>query len=191
MIDNIVYFPPYLLLIIKKGIVFKDFKVWKDTIEIPGRSDFRRFVWLFKNLKEYRTVFYWRIGRLGRIMSFFYKAHPCLYIQVSPQKVGEGLVIQHGHSTVILIESCGKNCQIWQNVTLGKKYSGVDQKKPRIGDNVKICAGAIVLGDISVGNNVTIGAATLVLKNVPDNCTVVGNPARIIRRNGVAVNEPL
>ena len=144
-----------------------------------------------KNLKEYRTVFYWRIGRKSRYIRWLASAHPTLYIQVSPNNVGKGFVIQHGHSTIVLIKSCGDNCQIWQNVTLGKKQSGDKQPIPSIGNNVKICAGAIILGDVHIGDNSTIGAGSIVLKDVPDNCVVVGNPARIIKRNGIAVNEKL
>ena len=57
-----------------------------------------------------------------------------------------------------------------------------------IGNNVRICTGAIVLGEIHVGDNVTIGAGSVVVKNVPDNCVVVGNPARIVKQNGETVN---
>ena len=60
-----------------------------------------------------------------------------------------------------------------------------------IGNNVKITAGAKVLGDINVGNNVIVGANCVVLKNIPDNCTVVGVPAKIIKRNGLVVNEKI
>ena len=52
-------------------------------------------------------------------------------------------------------------------------------------------AGALILGDIHIGDNVIVGAGTVVTKSVPNNCTVVGNPARIIRRDGIKVNEPL
>lgn len=57
-----------------------------------------------------------------------------------------------------------------------------DSTRPVIGDNVKICTGAIVCGDITIGNNVIIGAGSVVFKSIPDNCVVVGNPARIIKR---------
>ena len=69
--------------------------------------------------------------------------------------------------------------------------SGDHQPVPTIGNNVKICAGAIVIGDVHIGDNSTIGAGAIVLKDVPDNCIVVGNPARIIKRNGNVVNEAL
>ena len=91
---------------------------------------------------------------------------------------GGGLFIQHGHSTRIEAESIGENCQIWHNVTIVKKFSG--GMRPRIGNNVKICTGACVLGDIHIGDNVTVGANAVVLSHIPDNCIAVGIPARII-----------
>lgn len=55
-------------------------------------------------------------------------------------------------------------------------------------NNVKICTGAVVIGDITVGNNVTIEAGSIVVKSIPDNCIVYENPARIINKNGEKVN---
>lgn len=57
-----------------------------------------------------------------------------------------------------------------------------------IGNNVMICAGSIVIGNVDIGDNVTIGAAAVVTKDVPDNCVVAGNPARIIKKDGQIVN---
>ena len=54
-----------------------------------------------------------------------------------------------------------------------------------------ICTGAIVIGDINIGDGTTIGAGAVVIKNVPPHCVVVGNPARIIKRNGIRVDETL
>ena len=74
----------------------------------------------------------------------------------------------------------GKNCSIYQNVTLG-----CDQKAPgnvpTLGDNVCVFANAVVFGKIKIGNNVTIGAGSVVFRDIPDNVTVAGNPARIIK----------
>lgn len=104
-----------------------------------------------------------------------------LYIPYS-QKIGDGLIIQHGFSTIINCEKMGTNCQIWQGVTIGKSRSGKDEKRPIIGNNVKICAHSIVIGDIVIGDDVTIGAGCVVTKSIPSNCIVVGNPARIIKK---------
>lgn len=74
----------------------------------------------------------------------------------------------------------GKNCVIFQNVTIG---AGTDGKVPKIGNNVIFYANAIAFGDITIGDNVIIGAGCVVTKSIPENSVVVGNPARIIRQN--------
>lgn len=72
----------------------------------------------------------------------------------------------------------GENCRIYQNVTIGE----VDRKAPVIGDNCLIGAGAVIIGDIQVGNYAKIGAGAVVNENVPDYCTVVPQPVRMIER---------
>jgi len=74
----------------------------------------------------------------------------------------------------------GKNCSIYQNVTIGPK-SSADNKSPTIGDNVRIYANACVIGDIKIGDNAVIGAGSVVTHDVPANAVVAGNPAKIIK----------
>ena len=80
----------------------------------------------------------------------------------------------------------GKNCILYQNVTIGGKdfpnHAGNPANYPQIGDNVVIYPGAFVAGPITIGNNCIIGANTVVFGNVPDNCMVSGNPAKITPR---------
>ena len=107
---------------------------------------------------------------------------------IGGKEIGPGLFIQHGFSTIISAKSIGKDCWINQQVTIG--YSNV-MDCPVIGDNVTINAGAKVIGKVSIGNNSKVGANAVVVKDVPENCTVVGVPAYIVRRNGMRVNEKL
>ena len=68
----------------------------------------------------------------------------------------------------------GKNCRIYQNVTIGE----VERRAPAVGDNCLIGAGAVLIGGIRIGDNVKIGAGAVVHTDVPDNCTMVPPPAR-------------
>ncbi|MDO4975407.1 MAG: serine acetyltransferase [Alphaproteobacteria bacterium] len=76
----------------------------------------------------------------------------------------------------------GKNCTIWQNVTIGVAFSKRHKREfPIICDNVQIYANSVVLGGITIGNNAIVGAGSVVIDDVPDGATVAGNPARIIK----------
>lgn len=72
----------------------------------------------------------------------------------------------------------GKNCRIYQNVTIGE----VNREAPIIGDNCLIGAGAVIIGNIRIGNHVYIGAGAVVRKDIPDNYTVIAQPMRLIER---------
>jgi serine O-acetyltransferase len=94
--------------------------------------------------------------------------------------VGQNFRIDHfGGIVVSGFASFGDDCVIRNGVTIGLRHP--DQPEaPRIGNNVSVGAGAKILGAITIGNNVEIGANAVVLKDVPDDCTAVGIPARII-----------
>lgn len=115
-------------------------------------------------------------------------------IEIHPgAKIGKGFFIDHGTGVVIgETAEIGKNCVMFQNVSLGGTGKEKGKRHPTIGNNVLIGTGAILLGAIKVGNNVKIGANALVInKDVPDNCTIVGSPARIVRLNNKKVNIKL
>ena len=76
----------------------------------------------------------------------------------------------------------GKNCTIYQNVTIGKKkYGFFEDKNTVIGDNVTIFANACIIGNVTIGDNAMIGAGAIVLEDVPANAVVVGSPAKVIK----------
>ncbi|SDZ25524.1 serine O-acetyltransferase [Proteiniborus ethanoligenes] len=96
-------------------------------------------------------------------------------------KIGEGVFIDHGIGVVIgETAEIGNNVTIYQGVTLGGTGKDCGKRHPTIGNNVVVSSGAKVLGPFRVGDNSKIGAGSVVLKEVPPNCTVVGIPGRIV-----------
>ena len=112
-------------------------------------------------------------------------------IEIHPgAKIGRGLVIDHGMGVVIgETAEVGDNCTIYQGVTLGGTGKDVGKRHPTLGNNVLVGAGAKVLGPLKIGDNVKIAANAVVLKEIPDNCTAAGIPARIVRRAGRKVDD--
>lgn len=99
-------------------------------------------------------------------------------IEIHPgAQIGRKLYIDHGMGIVIgETATIGDNCTIFHGVTLGGTGKNINKRHPDIGNNVFIGSGAKVLGPIKIGNNVKIGANSVVLKDIPDNSTVVGVP---------------
>lgn len=110
-------------------------------------------------------------------------------IEIHPgAKIGEGFFIDHGTGVVIgETTEIGNNVTLYQGVTLGGTGKEKGKRHPTIGNDVVIGAGAIVLGSITIGDKVQIGAGSVVIHPVPPNCTVVGVPGRIVKRNGLKV----
>ena len=110
-------------------------------------------------------------------------------IEIHPgAKIGKGLFIDHGMGVVIgETTEIGDNCLLYQGVTLGGTGKDKGKRHPTLGNNVIVGSGAKVLGPFYVGDNAKIAAGAVVLEEVPPDCTAVGVPARVVRRNGQRV----
>jgi len=100
-------------------------------------------------------------------------------------RIGPGFRLDHGQALVINDGTVfGANCTVRNSTTIGNKRlkDGTYSRAPRFGDRVDIGANAVIIGPITIGNDVAIGAGAVVLKDVPANSVVVGNPGRIIPR---------
>lgn len=117
------------------------------------------------------------ISHLGRMLTG---------VEIHPgAAIGPGFFIDHGMGVVIGETSeIGRNVTLYQGVTLGGTGKQKGKRHPTLGDHVVIGANATVLGNIKLGNNVKVGAGSVVVTSVPDNCTVVGVPAEIVRIQG-------
>ncbi len=107
-------------------------------------------------------------------------------IEIHPgATIGRRLVIDHGTGIVIgETAEIGDDCLLYQGVTLGGTGKDVGKRHPTLGNNVMVGSGAKVLGPFRVGDNARIAANSVVLREVPDNATVVGVPGRVVRISG-------
>lgn len=110
-------------------------------------------------------------------------------IEIHPgATIGKGLFIDHG-SGVIIGETAilGDNITLYQGVTLGGTGKEVGKRHPTLEDNVMISAGAKIIGSFTIGENSKVGAGSVVLKEVPPNCTVVGVPGHIVKKDNISI----
>lgn len=107
-------------------------------------------------------------------------------IEIHPgAAIGKGLFIDHGMGVVIGETSViGDNVTLFQGVTLGGTGKEKGKRHPTLGSNIVVGTGAKVLGNIKVGDGVMIGANAVVVKDVPDDSTVVGVPGRVVKKEG-------
>jgi serine O-acetyltransferase len=112
-------------------------------------------------------------------------------IEIHPgAKIGKGLMIDHGMGVVIgETAEIGDNCTLYQGVTLGGTGKDIGKRHPTLGNNVMVGSGAKVLGPFTIGDNTKIASNAVVLNEIPSGCTAVGIPAKVVRREGVKVDD--
>ncbi len=157
------------------------FEIWLTYSGLHAIHSYRKAHWFYKRkmFTIARIISQWARFRTG--------------IEIHPgATIGKGLFIDHGMGVVIgETAEIGDNCLIYQGVTLGGTGKEKGKRHPTLGNNVMVGSGAKVLGPFKVGNNVKIAAGAVVLEEIPDNCTAVGVPARIVRRGGEKVCQEL
>ncbi|MCI8858575.1 MAG: serine O-acetyltransferase [Lachnospiraceae bacterium] len=155
----------------------------KSPMEVLLYPSFRVMLSYRKAHKQYLKGHYFRARRISQ------KAARKTGIEIHPGAViGKGFFIDHG-SGVIIGETTiiGDNVTLYQGVTLGGTGKETGKRHPTLCDNVMVSAGAKVIGSFTIGENSKIGAGSVVLEEVPPNCTVVGVPGRIVKRDNIKV----
>ena len=185
---NIVrFFPHFLMLFLhkNKGRIKEDLIVYKEEYSLIGTQLYILLHLLFYN-KSFRSLFYYRIGNWKWLIQWLGKGIENLYIPKTT-KISGGVLLFHSYSTILNAASIGFKCRILHNVTLGDKKG----KTPIIGNCVEILPNAVIVGGVTIGDNTVIGPGAVVVKDVPANSVVIGNPAYILKQDGIIVNKKL
>ena len=168
------YIPHYVLYIKHRKLINSDIK------SVGGiASSTLSFFYLITNDEYFNVLFFHRI-KSHRIRKFIIQKKSSFTI---PYDVilGESPILDHPFSTILNAKSIGNNFRCKNNITIGN-VADDESKRPTIGNNVYVGANAVIIGSISIGDNVIVVAGAVVVKDVPSNCIIVGNPSRIIRK---------
>jgi len=130
----------------------------------------------------------WQLGRRDFALYLQSRSSQVFQVDINPQaKIGKGIMLDHGTGTVIGETAIvGDHVSIMQGVTLGGTGKADQDRHPKIGNGVLLGAGAIVLGNIHVGDCARVAAGSVVVKEVPPRVTVAGVPAKIVGEAGCA-----
>ena len=178
-----VLYAPLLLLrrLSRQGtLIDADLARWIANNQLSHLSYPAAFLRVCREWPEFRSVLYFRTAddaRWIRLFAWILRAvyRPMALLYIDTKRIGPGFFVNHGFGSVILAEEIGENCQIFHGVTIGYTSKG----PPKIGSRVEIGAGAKVLGKITVGDDVFIGANAVVLDDVPSGMIAVGVPAQV------------
>ena len=176
-----VIYIPHLVCFVRGGIkhsILSDVKRISSQISIKLPPAIA-LLYLLHNNRYYRSLFYYRIGAVKSLLISWYRPGDRYFLISQTTKIGNGVLIAHPYATVINAESIGDNFSCIHCTTLGAKESG----RPTLGNNVSLGANVTIIGPVRIGNNVIVGAGSVVVKDIPDNCVVAGNPAKVIRTN--------
>lgn len=168
---------------VNPSIIQKDFfresGKWLSSAEIISKciNPNLHFIYLLRKCQQSKKKslngLFWRWVLRHHQIKYGYQIYP-------ETQIGEGLYLGHWGALVINPKAIiGKNCNIAQGVTIGQQNRGKNEGFPTIGDEVWIGPNAVIVGGISIGNNVLIAPNAYVNASVPDNSVVVGNPAKV------------
>lgn len=164
----------------ERDIIRQDMLFWKELRHISIENEFVLYGYLLLETEAFRNIVLMRLNHDGRLLSFFFKLffRPFKTLYLGTGDVGAKLYIQHGFSTIVAAKSIGEECWINQQVTIGFEQ----ERQPVIGNHVRICAGAIIVGDVTIGDNSIVAAGAVVTHDIPAGEIWGGVPAKFIKK---------
>ncbi len=181
---SVIYIHLFLKYYIKKydlsEIIDKDAVRMADWYKMKKNCFTKDLLFLNRNCC-FRDVVYFRFKHRCGMLRLFYKPYPNLVIDDGVQAEGGGFIFHHPFSTYINAAFVGYGCIFRNNTTIGNKKVGGKLCSPVLLGNNDVGVNACIIGNVTIGKNSIIGAGSVVVKDVPENKVVAGNPVRIIK----------
>lgn len=174
----------------QKNIIDQDINRWCIEIGINYKSQSKRLIHLLMFKPQFRNLFYFRNPNILNILRRICPEDKSVAIAQDFNDIeGGGVYFEHAYGSHIAAKSIGYGCIFRHLTTLGVKSKNRHDEKPVIGRNVDFGVNVICIGNIQIGDNAIIAAGSVVVKDVPENAIVAGNPAKVIKyRNENTIN---
>lgn len=161
----------------------------KKELVISDLGDYNNIIKSLIFGKHSRNLFYHRMGRLSALYSWILPGDSSITLPFHC-KIGANCHFVHNRNSHLNATAIGSGFICYPGVVIGAKNLK-DKSTPTIGNNVTIGTGSVVVGNINIGDNVQIAANSFVNRSIPANCIIMGNPAKIVKKDGISVNIPL
>lgn len=160
----------------------KDIDRWCSELGVSYQSQIKKLVFLLWFRPQFRNLFYFRLPYILNSFRILCPADKSIAIALDYNNIeGGGIYFEHAFGTRIGAKSIGYGCTFRQLITVGVKSKNRHDEKPVIGKNVDFGVNVTCIGNIHIGDNAIIAAGSVVVKDVPENAIVAGNPAKIIK----------
>lgn len=184
IIMSVMYFPLIWKYIhsAQRAIIDEDVALWMKRLNEKHQSNTKDVIKLLFFSRQFRNLFLFRLKSHSSFLRMLCKPDPTLFIADDCGEIaGGGIYFEHAYSSILEVNHIGKGCMIRQLTTFGVKSADRHDERPWIGDNVDFGANVTCIGNIHIGDNAVIAAGAVVVKDVPANAVVAGNPAKIIK----------
>lgn len=166
----------------KRYVIDKDIERWCKELNINSLSMKTKLIYLLMFAPQFRNIFYFRIKPRFNFVKRICKQDSSISIADDHNDIdGGGIFFEHAFSTIIAAKRIGHGCIFRQLTTIGVKSAKRHDEKPTIGNNVDFGANVTCIGNITIGDNAIIAAGSVVVKDVPANAVVAGNPAHVVK----------